>query len=362
MKSFPFHHSIMKNYSVECARTAAILLVILHYVMYQGGIQNDCLDTLQKLQARFLETSSQCCLNIFAIITGYVCLHKTDWRWKRLGALWIQVFVTGLLMLFVSQVFFRAHVTSRDWVTALLPVTLKEYWYFTSYAIVFVLVPFINRGLRIAYRRFTRETLLIVIVVFAVIGLITACPGRVTLLHLNYGQSAIWLILLYVLGAIIRLADHKLPKDPLLYFSIAIMAVIVTTVQRLSMSSIDELRDIFNDEWTLIYSTSPTMIIMGVSLFLAITRLPIKSPCMQKTFSLLGSTSFGCYLFLVQPVFFAHCFKGHFAALVDLPSELFGVIILAIVVLIYLLLSSLDLLRQYLTGIIYAKFHSTSIR
>ena len=327
-----------RNYGIDAARILAIFLVVLQHVVLLGGIDNDG-GFLKRLPLRFLEASSQCCVDLFGLITGYVCWRTTTWNVRRFASLWLQVWTTGLLVLGVLAL--AGHpVASGDWLRGLFPLVFDEYWYFTGYAVVFALMPFLNR----IPARF-RNTLCLVL--FAVVSAFTFWPGGLRHLPLAKGYSAAWLVILFLFGATLRDLSPRWRVRPRTCFAFAAAMIAATVAQRLVISAIPALRRFFADEWTLLPYTSPTVVLTAAALLVGLARLEIGDGLVRKMITLLAPCAFGVYLLHVQPLFFESVWKGSFAPLNALPDALIIPAILLVVLLAYLACFLVELLRRY---------------
>lgn len=89
-------------------------------------------------------------------------------------------------------------VTSQTLLQAFFPVTCNLYWYFSSYSLVFLFAPFLNK---IIYHSSERELKQLF---FLIIGMIAVIEFVNNSFDMDHGYSAHWLILLYLLGGIMK--------------------------------------------------------------------------------------------------------------------------------------------------------------
>ena len=191
--------------------------------------------------------------------------------------------------------------------------------------------------------------------IFLVVSAFTCWPGGLARLPLEKGYSAAWLVILFLFGGALREFASRRTIRPLRCFLFAGAMVGVMVAQRLVLSSIPRLRALFADEWTLLPYTSPTVVLMAAALLLGLAHLEIRSRLAQKAIGVLAPCAFGVYLLHVQPLFFASVWKGSLAAINALPDALFVLAILAVVVLVYLVCTALELLRRTVCNSIAAR-------
>ena len=346
-----------RNPGLDLARNLAIFLVVVQHVAFLGGLSNDGMGAVHKLQARFIEAASQCCVDLFGLLSGYLGVATLGWNWKKFGRLWLQVWMTGLLVLagcavaglVCPSVFSGRLPTSADWLTAACPLLRDEYWYFTGYLFVFLLAPLLNRYAFAAGRE--RIGFAAAGALFLIVCGTTVFPGGVDWLPLEKGYSAAWLVCLAVFGAALRRAEDCLRSlRATVFFGAAALLVAVTAGQRLVMASVPAIKSLFADEWTLHHYTSPTVTLTAAAVLLGCARLRPSAfgGLFGRLNAVLAPCAFGVYLLHVQPFFFQNAFKGQFAFLDHVPSALFGAAVVGTALAIYLLFAALEAVQKKL--------------
>ena len=348
-----------RNPGLDLVRNLAIFLVIVQHIAFLGGLANDGMGMAHKLQARFLEALSQSCVDLFGLLSGYLCVAASGWKWRKLGKLYLQVWTTGLFVLggcalvglAFPSAFHGCLPVREDWLTAAFPLLRDEYWYFTGYLFVFLLAPILNQLLFSEGRE--RTGLAVAALLFCVVCGMTALPGGVTRLPLADGYSAAWLVCLYVFGAVLRRFENRLSSvRTAAFFVLAAAGVAATVAQRIAMAAVPALKSFFSDVWTLSSYTSPTVTLTSMSLLLGCARLKTSSfgGRFLRLNAALASCAFGIYLFHVQPFFFRNVFKGHFAFIDRAPDGLFALVVLGTACALYLLFAGIEVARRYLVS------------
>lgn len=347
--------SSFRRPGLDLARNLAIILVVVQHIVFLGGLANDDMSFVHKIQARFLEAVSQSCVDLFGLLSGYLGVTSLVWNWRKFGRLWLQVWATGLLVLggcsliglICPSVFSGRLPTLDDWLTAAFPILRDEYWYFTAYLFVFLLAPLINRFLFAEGRE--RTGYVIAGGMLLLVCGSTVCPGGVDWLPLAKGYSSAWLVGLYILGgALFRLERRLGDMRAGWFFAFAAIGVGITVAQRLLMSVLPSLKEAFADEWTLAHYTSPTVTLTAAALLLGCARLRLTAfgGRLARACAALAPCAFGIYLLHVQPFFFRRGFVGRFAFLDNLPDWLFAGGVLLVAITLYLLLAGLESLRR----------------
>lgn len=185
-----------REYGIDFIRIYAMCLVIMGHIIGRGGVLTATpLGSTEHNIALFLKIFSLCSINIFGLISGYVG-YGVKFNFFHIIKLWIQIlFWTVLIALFF--VVARGIPIHFDLVRiTFLPITTKTYWYMTAYFIAYLLSPLINI--------FVKRTNDIILFGGAICMLFT-----VSVILTTSGNNAIWLCVLYFIGAIIRKIDIK---------------------------------------------------------------------------------------------------------------------------------------------------------
>lgn len=94
--------------------------------------------------------------------------------------------------------------SSAQILNAFLPVSTRQYWFMTDYIILYILSPFINIGLQNLDQKQFKKLLLILLILFSIWDIF---PGQQT--GVQRGYSLYWLIVVYSIGAYIRLYSRE---------------------------------------------------------------------------------------------------------------------------------------------------------
>ncbi len=228
-------------------------------------------------------------VNLYAMITGYVCI-TSSWRISRYIALWFQVAFYTVGIYALVFILFRADLTSsfefRNVLSHLTTVPLAgAYWYFNAYTALFLIIPFLNT-LLLKLSSAAQTKLLAVLLVF--LPLMKVYEG---------GYNAGWLGTLYCAGAFIRL--HHIPiRRSSIYFLFYLLGIAGFGI--LLRTPLHGVRDIL---FSIGYD-SPFLIIATLSLFLAFKNLDIKHQWQKKVIRFVAPLTFGVYLVQCHPVVF----------------------------------------------------------
>lgn len=188
-------------YGVDVARVFAMFLVVaLHVSSVFSGAAG------VNWGGKIVHVSAYCCVDLFALISGFVGV-RGRWAVSRIVTLWLQVFVTGLIVfssvLLVIMLWGDWHPSLKDWGKVFLPISSHAYWYATAYFLLYLLMPVLNAGLN---KLSIRQLEVSLLVIFLLVVLIPSFNPYVSDTYaLGNGYSPIWLVVCYLFGGWMRL-------------------------------------------------------------------------------------------------------------------------------------------------------------
>lgn len=187
-----------QNDSLNMLRICAMLMVVVLHIAQTSGMEQlvYAAEPLGRMYSDMWVAVSNVAVNVFALLTGYLCVDK-KWNPARYFELLLQV------CMYVLLVHVMMGVTGLGWdvlhlLIEMLPLT-SRYWYFVAYTALFVLMPYLNRGLKGLSRSESLALAGSVLCVFSLFGWL----GSDELAWRGHGF--LWLCCLYVIGAHLRL-------------------------------------------------------------------------------------------------------------------------------------------------------------
>jgi len=295
-----------RHAGVDLAKTVAIyFVVVFHFVTFGQARPTTgagfCVGA-------WVNALAWCCVDLFGLVSGYlgVAGHPSVRKWAKL---WLQVFATGAFMTAFCAFAFGLPVDRHDLMHLLMPVSSSTYWYFTAYTGLYCLMPVLNAGLRALDRRQALGVSAALVAVLA--GLASFSPRDV--FGLNAGHTVLWLTVLYVLGAVVRLHVPRPPRVrwcllAAFLLSCATAAQLVATATCPALAARAGLLPKTVDgqvfERALAgHFISPVVLFTAVAILLACLQLKAPGAVARKVLAFLSTTAFGVYLFHDHPSF-----------------------------------------------------------
>lgn len=321
----PTPHSA-RNHGIELLRIFAMLLAAVLHILKKGGVITASEGNLAAYSTVWLlEAAAYCAVNCYALISGYVGYsdRPKPLRLARCIELWLQVVFYSVIITTVYCIAGVGSVGVSDFADAFLPVTSKQYWYFTAYIGMFFFIPLLNALVRRVNRRALVSLCIMLIAVFSLYDTF-ASFWKKDPLALVGGHSPLWLGVLYIFGAAmkkLRVPESMSSKKALLIYA---SAAVFTALFKITGDRL--LR--FVPGSLFVRDTSPTVLLCAAALSVAFARF---KPCRKLTeFAVLfAPAAFGVYLLHVSPLVFEHVIGNRFAFIGRLPFPLIPFAVLA---------------------------------
>ena len=332
---------------VDIAKIVAMAFVVACHVNGFGLHSPDGVDaglafSIQKELCRALFAS---CVDIFAIASGFVGI-TSSFRIGRIFNLWVRVVATGIAVLAGLALFTEVHVSPVDFIRASLPATYGQYWYITSYFMLCLVMPVLNAGIRAVNRRELR------IVVYGT--LVCICGGKFFIgggaLQMQDGYCFLWLMVMYIVGAYIRLHGVSFYDRVTRSHTFSLLALIccMTIMSGLLPLAINAMPDMLFSKvlrrLSFIGYTSPFTVIIAIAVFMLCLKVRDLTGPLSRLITAMSATSLGVYLIHVQPILWRDLFLP-FAAGLKTSASCYLLKLFAVTIVVYVVCALVDYVR-----------------
>lgn len=339
-----------RNYGIDFLRIVSMFMVVVLHILGHGGVLKAVpVMSLEYKTVWFVEILAYCAVNCYALISGYVG-YKSNFRYSNIAYLWLQVtFYTVLIA--TAFAYFSPDIKLDVVFDAFFPVSNKFYWYFTSYFCMFFFIPLLNK---IINSFDTKQLKVIGITIFLLFCILPILAKR-DLFFTNEGYSALWLALLYLLGGIIKKCDILSQVKAPILFLVYFLLCAVTWLEKMIVEK-HNLNPAINEKWNsvLVEYTSPTILLCGVVLVVAFSKLKINK-AFAKVIAFFAPLTFSVYIIHHQKQFLANVITKRFVPFTELPVWQTVLIVLGAALVIFLLCSFIDFIREKLFTLLRIK-------
>lgn len=322
-----------RHLGIEFCRILAMLMICNLHVLGMGGILEkvSTQKNLYYIFANSLEAFSYSAVNIYILISGYVGLNS-KFSYKKMFSFWLQIIFYTISITLIFAFFSKLSVNTSDWFSAFTPISHGQYWYMSCYFALMLVAPFINQ----AILTIKQELLLPIVIGGFVYFSIIPTIFKQDSLGLWGGYSVLWMILLYMMGAIINRLEFA---NRFKVWQVAGIIILLTSLTFL-------LHSLGYDQWRSYIS--PTVVLQGISIFLLCLNLKNLPFTLKKIVLLISPLTLGVYLFHVHPLIFRRILPHIYSLIDGQKFVIFVINILLMSLLIFIVGAFIEYLRKKL--------------
>ena len=333
-----------RNHGVDALRVCSMLMVVVLHILNRGGVISSVESLTDgglswRYAAMWLfEAAAFCAVNCYGLISGYVGV-RAKYRYANFIVLWLRVAFYSVGITFLFAVFMPGTVGKGQWVDAFLPVIRADYWYFTAYAGLFLLMPVLNAGLSHLTKRQMSVLVAGGVIAFSVIPALF----KKDVFRFSSGYSAWWLIYLYMLGGYI--GKYGMLKRAKAWHCFAGYIVVVVYAWGMKLASRAAL-NIPGAGVNWIDYLSPTIVAASVFLLLGFERSDLAK--LAKVIRFFSPLAFSVYLIHTHRLIWEYWMGDRFASYGHLSAVKEVILVPATAVGIFVACSLVDALRERL--------------
>jgi len=229
----------------------------------------------------------------------------------------------------------------------LFPINLEEYWFIKYYLFLYCVSPFINKAISNFDKKTFKSLLLLLFVIFSIIPFITGNQG-----FENNGYTFIQFVYLYLIGAYLKKYPFKLKRLTLISIFV-IMVILNYILYKLTFkfSSINGLFNYFSSNIRMfsIFYSNPLVLMQSIAYFMFFGTFNFKNKFINK----VSSLTFGVYLIHDNNLIRLYIYKWLRIDNGLIVNSSFILYILLIAILIFIVCSLVEYIRQIIFKFIY---------
>lgn len=291
--------------SLDILKIVSIFFIVIHHYALWTKWNFPSGFSLDKLTVQTMLIGGKLGVNIFVMITGYFMIHSSV-KLKSIVQIWLETTIISLIIYFflVLNSHIKVNFEILTFIRRLFPIVFGQYWFVTSYCLLYLGIPFLNKLINSLSKRLLKYGIILGFLVLSIYPFIYYDKG------LTFAFP-IWFAFLYLIGASIKIFELELRKIPYrkLFVSLSCLffvGIIINIILQILFSNtelkITQLLKFFGWSETIFYTkdSSPLLLIMAVLIFVIFLKADIKS---RKAYSYLARASFGVYLMQSAPWF-----------------------------------------------------------
>ncbi|MDK6368360.1 MULTISPECIES: acyltransferase [unclassified Aerococcus] len=333
------HSPIKRQTNIELLRIISIIMIIFHHFAVHGGFNWEATAiTIPHFWYNFIVIGGKVGVNIFILISGYFLITKQDKLFdvKKILKLWGQIIFYSIGLFVIFSLFPVHDYANNMTLKSLFPITFSSWWFASTYFVLYLIHPFLNRLLNGLDKKAYQSLLILLVTMWSVIPTLTAS---------NFQSNYLWwFVTLYVIAGYARLYgfNHNLTSKQYFFWSGIFSAF--TYLSNITFTVLGTKWEKLAAYATHFYGMEKlSILLIALSLFLGFMKLDVPY---NKFINLLASTTFGIYLLhdhrILRPFLWHDIFQNqHYQdSLLLIPYSIL------VVGLVYSACALIDLIRQ----------------
>lgn len=327
------------NYGIEFGRILTMIMVMALHILLQGGLlKSSALFSIHGQILIFMEYFLLVAVNVFGMISGFVMVNG-QYKVKRLVLLWLQVVFYSYLILVVVSPFY--HLNMRLIITSLLPTMSNQYWYFNSYLVMFLFIPYLNKGIKLLSKKDLGKAIVFMFLILSVFSSVTGSEK----FYVNSGYSPIWLMFLYIVGAYVKLYPAEIMQIKYKLLKYIILTVAMVFLHDGLNFILFNLQGEYEQHWFLLRYSFPIVSLMSVIFLTYIVGLEFSNKA-KKLIVFFSKHSFAAYLVQTNIIVFDLFLKNAFVKFASLNIALLVLLVAISAISCYVASVLMDKLRE----------------
>ena len=281
-----------RSANVELLRIVAMFLIVLsHFATHGRFIFVDNQITTNYLFVNLIKMGGKIGVNIFLLISGYF-LVKSNFKLSKAIKLYLQILSYSVILSIIMLLCKKMTLSYENIINYLFPLSHGVWWFATTYFIMYLLVPYLNKLLNSLSKEEYKKLIITTTILFSIIP---------TIFVSAYVSNLTWFIALYCLGGYIQL--HGLKIENMSSIRILLMSLTIVLVNfggfvLIKIGLINNVLDEFSPTTFYDMYRIPILVI-SLLLFLYFKKIKVSHATLVNT---IASTTFGIYLIHDYPL------------------------------------------------------------
>lgn len=283
-----------RKLNLEILRIISMIWIILHHYALHGGLFSIENNYIGKYIAEFIIIGGKLGVNLFVLISAYF-LIDSKFKSKKILKLWLEVIFYSYIFGFIGFVIDKNAVGIKQIIKTVIPVLFGEYWFITTYIIMYILSPWTNKLIKSLNKEEHKNLLIILSFVFIIIK---AVPGTLDYLVNNF----VWFEYLYLLIAYYKIYNVQITSKKSNSLVIGVLSYLAVWIISVVCTILSSKFEIFNKGINYFgQQNSIFIVVSSIMIFDYFKRLNINDN--NKVIEFFANSSLAVYLVHEQTIF-----------------------------------------------------------
>lgn len=272
--------------NLELLRILCMFMIVLAHCIGHGGIADAAtLTGINKQMIAMIQALISVLINCFVLISGYF-LSQGQFRIRKFLEIWVTALFWSVLLTCVCMFSGLTQFNTAALIKAFLPFTQQQYWFVTTYLLMYLMVPMLNAA---ANHMEQRQFATFLVTFFLVFFLLQHMVFWREFTQMGI-RDPLFFGFLYMFAAYVRRFPLKKKHHWFLgYFLLCIGVRLSGMVSRFIPEPIAV-------SFAATAYNRPLVVLASVSLFMGFISLEIKQDFLKKLILTISPLTFGVYL------------------------------------------------------------------
>ena len=274
-----------RQVNFELLRILCMYMIVVGHCLFHGRVTAKLgYGTVNYFLSYLIQSFSVVHVNCFVMLAGYFAIDR-EFQSGRILRLWRQVAFYSMMICLVWGCW--KGVTGRDVLTAVLPISSRNYWFASVYMGLVLMMPFAGMLTARLSRRQYRYLLILLGLFFSVNHMIF----RADTYGIFTGRDLSWFLFLALLAGYVKLHTRQERR----YFWYGLGGYVLASLGVLASVYLSVELHLEDMGYFLNYN-SPLALAATVSLFVCVKNMPWREGCLDNVIRKTAGAAFGVYL------------------------------------------------------------------
>lgn len=277
----------LRSSNIELLRIVTMLMIVAHHFAYHGGFEfatNTI--SINRLWVQFIQLGGRVGVNVFVLISGYFLVSRETIQTNRIIKLWGQIFGYSIVLFALFVLTGLTPFSLKELIKCVLPVTFDQWWYASSYFVLYLISPFLNSLLKSIDRNQYKAYLIVLLLCWCIVPTFT----RQTFQSNNF----LWLVTIYSVAGYLRLHGNEVKTKGSKIVGLAGICYALTFLTAVIFDLLGTRISFFGTHATFFYDMqSMPVLVISVLMFLGFLKNDIGY---NKIINFVSPAMFGVYL------------------------------------------------------------------
>ena len=325
----------------ELLRIIAMIAIAANHFVSHGVLESaNNIPAVNLIWLMFLKTGGKIGVDIFVLISGYFSVFSQKSITKKAFRMWLQIFTYSAAAFVIFVLAGIQPFSIKEMLRHLFPITFSNWWFASTFFILLLLMPFINKFLTSLERKNYKRFLALTGICWCILPTFTSQNFQ--------GNELLWFVFLYSAAAYIKLFDpfEKIKRSACFVLAFGLTIITFVSAIVLHYAGAESLQFYFYGMNKL------NVFVISVLLLAGFSKLNVDR---IKFINIIASATFGVYL-IHDEAFIRTFLWGQVVKAADFSQSKFMIpYSLAAILLVFVCCTVIELARTYLLEKNYMK-------